>query len=70
MSVKSVPFTLILPDSDDKSHLFQFIDTPGHPNFQDEVSCGLRMSDGVILMVDIIEGLTSCNERIVLEALK
>lgn len=58
MSIKATPFTLVLQDSREKSYLFNFLDTPGHPNFSDEVSLGLRVSDGMILVIDCIEGVT------------
>jgi len=58
MSVKASPFTVVLPDSRDKSYLFNFIDTPGHPNFSDEVTTGIRLADGMLLVVDCIEGVT------------
>lgn len=32
------------------------MDTPGHCNFADEVSHSLAISDGVILLVDVVEG--------------
>lgn len=34
------------------------MDTPGHANFQDEVIASLALSDGVILLVDVVVGLT------------
>jgi U5 small nuclear ribonucleoprotein component len=54
-----------LPDSRGKSYLFNFIDTPGHPNFSDEVSAGIRLSDGMLL-----EGVTFYVERLIKEALR
>jgi U5 small nuclear ribonucleoprotein component len=62
--------TLVLHDSRGKSFLFNFIDTPGHPNFSDEVSAGMRLADGVLLVVDIIEGKTFYLERLIKEALR
>jgi U5 small nuclear ribonucleoprotein component len=59
-----------LPDSRGKSYLFNFIDTPGHPNFSDEVSAGIRLSDGMLLVVDVIEGVTFYVERLIKEALR
>jgi len=70
ISIKSSPVTLILPDSRSKSYLFNFIDTPGHPNFADEVSAGFRLSDSVLLVVDCVEGVTFYTERLIKEALK
>jgi translation elongation factor EF-G len=58
MSVKASSFTVVLPDSRDKSYLFNIIDTPGHPNFSDEVTTGIRLADGMLLVVDCIEGVT------------
>jgi 116 kDa U5 small nuclear ribonucleoprotein component len=49
---------VVLPDSREKSYLFNFIDTPGHPNFSDEVTTGIRLADGMLLVIDCIEGVT------------
>jgi len=68
--MKSSPLSVLLPDSRDKNYLFNFIDTPGHPCFSDEVTVGMRLADGVILVVDCIEGVTIFVERIVKEAIR
>jgi U5 small nuclear ribonucleoprotein component len=64
------PMTFVLQDFRDKSHLLNIIDTPGHPNFSDEVSAAYRAVDGVLLVVDAIEGVMSMTERAIKQALE
>ena len=70
LSIKASPITMILQDSRDKSWLFNIIDTPGHPNFSDEVTTGIRLADGMLLVIDCIEGVTFQTERSIKEALR
>lgn len=49
-----MPISLLLPDFNEKHYLLNIIDTPGHPNFIGEVVAGLRMADGVILVIDAV----------------
>ncbi|CAD7965521.1 unnamed protein product [Amoebophrya sp. A25] len=63
-SVKASAISLVLPDCDEKSYLMNIMDTPGHPNFNDEVAAAVRISDGVIFVVDVIMGLSTHCERL------
>ncbi|KAL8826742.1 MAG: hypothetical protein Q9191_003610 [Dirinaria sp. TL-2023a] len=65
ISIKSSPMSLILQGTRGKSHLFNTLDTPGHVNFVDEVAASLRLVDGVVLVVDVVEGVQINTEQII-----
>ena len=49
-------------EGNNQSYLFETNDTPGHISFTGEVSRALRGSDGVILLVDALEGVMTQTE--------
>ena len=65
VSIKSAPMSLVLQGTRGKSHLFNILDTPGHVNFVDEVAASLRLVDGVVLVVDVVEGVQINTEQII-----
>ncbi|KAI0243842.1 hypothetical protein L0F63_006864 [Massospora cicadina] len=67
-SIKSSPLSLVLPDCKEKSYLLHLMDTPGHVNFSDEVTASLRLVDGVVLIVDAVEGVMSNTEYLIRHA--
>ncbi|KAL4070537.1 Calreticulin family-domain-containing protein [Scleroderma citrinum] len=70
ISVKSSPMSLVLPTTGGKSHLIHLIDTPGHVNFVDEVASAMRLVDGILLVVDVVEGVMVNTEAIIRHALQ
>jgi U5 small nuclear ribonucleoprotein component len=70
LSIKAKPISVILQDTRDKSHLFNIMDTPGHPNFCDEISASFAICDGVVVVVDIVEGIQLHTEKIIKAAIK
>ncbi|MCJ1295242.1 hypothetical protein MMC34_006804 [Xylographa carneopallida] len=65
ISIKSAPMSLVLQGTRGKSHLFNILDTPGHVNFVDEIAASFRLVDGVVLVVDVVEGVQINTEQII-----
>ena len=57
ISIKAVPMSLVLEDSNAKSYLCNIMDTPGHVNFSDEMTAALSIADGAVIIVDAVEGV-------------
>ncbi|CAF1145985.1 unnamed protein product [Rotaria sordida] len=70
VSIKSTPFTILLPDLKDKNFLFNILDTPGHVNFSDEVTAAFRLCDGVVIFVDAHEGVMLNTDRLIKHAMQ
>ncbi|KAK6424327.1 hypothetical protein LTR95_016393, partial [Oleoguttula sp. CCFEE 5521] len=62
VSIKASPMSLPLQATSGKTHLFNMIDTPGHVNFADEVAASMRLVDGVVVVVDVVEGVQVLTE--------
>lgn len=69
VSIKSTPITVVQQNLRSKSYLMNYIDTPGHVNFSDEVTSAIRLTDGVVLFVDASEGVMLNTERLLKHAL-
>ena len=70
LSIKSMPMCLALQDSNGKSFAFNIIDTPGHPNFEDKALSAIRLSDGALIIVDLIEGVMIGTKRMIKSAIR
>lgn len=68
LSIKSSPMTLLLQGTSGKSQLLNIIDSPGHVNFADEVASAMRLVDGIVLVVDVVEGVQTQTELVIKHA--
>eukprot|EP01041_Mallomonas_annulata_P009871 gene9871-20536_t len=69
LSIKSTPVTLVMETLAGKSYLLNLLDCPGHVNFADESTAAIRASDGVVIIVDVVEGVMMSTERLIKHAL-
>lgn len=70
MSIKLSPISLLLPDTKEKSWILNVIDTPGHVNFFNESIAAMGASEGIVLVLDVVEGLTNFDRKIITHAIR
>lgn len=62
ITMKSSSISLVYQDC-----LINLIDSPGHLEFYSEVSSALRLTDAALLVVDVVEGVSSQTYRVLRE---
>lgn len=67
MSILTDVVTLVDQNLDGQSVALNLIDTPGHPDFVDQVITGMSMADGIAFVVDAVEGVTRVAQKLLLQ---
>lgn len=70
ITIRSSPISLLLQDLRYRSHPVNLIDCPGHPDFQEDLELALGVVEGAILVIDVLEGVTGRDKRIITKLLK
>ncbi|MFW9850864.1 MAG: GTP-binding protein [Candidatus Thorarchaeota archaeon] len=68
ITIKAAGITLIHQTMENE-YLIHLIDTPGHIDFSSHVTRGLRLTDGAIIVVDVIEGIMVQTETVSRQAM-
>ncbi len=69
ITIKASGITLV-HEFEGREHLVHLVDTPGHIDFSSHVTRSLRLTDGALIVVDVIEGIMVQTETVTRQAME
>lgn len=70
ITINASNISLVYSPNDKDEYLINLIDTPGHIDFGGDVIRAMRAVDGVIIVVDVVEGVMPQTETVIRQAMK
>lgn len=70
ITINASNISLVYNAPNNEQYLVNLIDTPGHVDFGGDVIRAMRAVDGVIIVVDVVEGVMPQTETVIRQALK
>lgn len=68
ITIKAVGVSMCVPH-EGSDYVLGLVDSPGHVDFNSEVSCSIRVTDGAMVLIDTVDGVKAQTKTVLTQAL-